>query len=89
MREIRIRQMRYEEARMKLEAELNDAFIAGELRVSVLHGIGTGVLKKMTAEAVRECGYARVVTTLVNENPGVTLVDLDPPDRSAMGRYMG
>ena len=47
MREIRIRELRYEEARARLEDELNRAFMEGEMRVHVLHGIGEGILKKI------------------------------------------
>ena len=48
MKEIYIRKMRYEEARYKLERELQDAFMEGETLVQVVHGIGEGKLKQLT-----------------------------------------
>ena len=88
MREIRIREMRYPDARARLEQELNDAFLAGELRVSVLHGIGMHTLKDMTAQVVRETGYGRIVEENFLSNPGVTLVDMFPPDESYLKSIM-
>ena len=79
--------MRMDEARGKLEGELNEAFMAGETRVNVLHGIGSGQLKQMTLEVVESYDYTRLAEVLYT-NPGVTVVDLDPPDPSAMRRYM-
>ncbi len=80
MREIRIREMRFDAARLKLEVELNEAFMAGETRVSVLHGIGSGKLRKLTETVVNDMGFGRLVTDTLDSNPGTTLVDLFPPD---------
>lgn len=87
MREIRIRELSVADARLRLDTQLNEAFMAGELRVEVLHGIGSGALRRMTRELIMECGFAKVVTDLVHENPGVTVVDLSPPSRQALRGY--
>ena len=79
--------MRVNAARSKLDAELNDAFMAGETRVRVLHGIGSGALKKMTEEAVRDCGFGKIAADIIYNNPGITVVDLFPPDRYTMRMY--
>ena len=84
MREIRIRKLGLEDARGKLECELNAAFMAGETRVRVIHGIGTGRLKELTREIVNGCGFGALVEETVFFNPGVTMVDLFPPDRQAL-----
>ena len=89
IRQIRIREMRLPAARDRLEQELNDAFLAGEQRVHVLHGIGSGALKRMTAEVVSQYDFCRLVeldATLYN--PGISVVDLFPPDPSAIRQYM-
>lgn len=89
MREIRIREMHYEEAMRKLESELQDAFLQGERQVSVLHGIGTGTLKKMTARVVSESGFAELVRDQgLYRNPGVTLVNLHPPGNHRLKQYI-
>jgi len=87
MREIRIRLMSYDEARDKLEMELNEAFMAGETRVQVLHGIGTGALKRLTEKTVRGYDFASLVEDPAVYNPGVTLVDLLPPSKSDLRKY--
>ncbi len=88
MRTIRIRQLSLEDARLILENELNEAFMSGEKRVSVLHGIGTGKLKNLTAEVARELGFAHPVPeTFIRSNPGITQLDLDSPDLSNIRRY--
>lgn len=90
MREIRIREMALEEARWKLEQELNDAFMAGESRVRVLHGIGTGRLKKMTHEVAESYDFVKIVPeSSLTYNPGITVLDLFPPDRSRMRMIRG
>jgi DNA mismatch repair protein MutS2 len=48
--EVRLRRLTVDEALMKLDRFLNDAFVAGLYRVKVIHGKGTGTLR----EAVRE-----------------------------------
>ena len=83
IREIKIRKMRAEAARSILEDELNAAFMAGEDRVRVIHGIGEGILKRLTEEVVREYDFVRLAVS-VGDNPGETLLDVFPPDKSTL-----
>ena len=48
--EIHLRRLTTDEALLKLDEYLNDAFMAGLARVRVIHGKGTGTLR----QAVRE-----------------------------------
>jgi len=48
--EIRLRQLTIDEALLKLDQYLDDAFMAGMYQVRVVHGKGTGALR----QAVRE-----------------------------------
>jgi DNA mismatch repair protein MutS2 len=50
MNEVRLRHLTVDEALLKLEQYLNDAFMAGLYQVTVIHGKGTGTLR----QAVRE-----------------------------------
>lgn len=89
MKEIRIRRLSLEEARRLLEQELNAAFLAGEERVAVIHGVGQGKLKALVETIVGECGFARIhAREALFYNAGVTLVDLFPPQRRDIAQYM-
>lgn len=81
MREIYIRRMKPSEARPRLEAELNRAFMDGLERVRVVHGIGDGVLRRLVREVVAEYDFCAVFESPLSEleNPGATQVDLYPP----------
>lgn len=48
--EVRLRQLTVDEALIKLDRYLNDAFMAGLYQVRIIHGKGTGTLR----QAVRE-----------------------------------
>jgi DNA mismatch repair protein MutS2 len=48
--EVHLRQLTVDEALLKLDQYLNDAFMAGLFQVRVVHGKGTGTLR----QAVRE-----------------------------------
>ncbi len=48
--EVRLRQMPVAEALEKLERYLNDATVAGMERVRIIHGKGTGTLKRAVLE---------------------------------------
>jgi DNA mismatch repair protein MutS2 len=48
--EIRLRHLTVDEALLKLDQYLNDAFVAGLYQVRIIHGKGTGTLR----QAVRE-----------------------------------
>ena len=50
LNEVHLRQLTVDEARLKLDQYLNDAFMAGLYQVRVVHGKGTGTLR----QAIRE-----------------------------------
>ena len=45
--EVHLRQLTVDEAILKLEQYLNDAFMAGLSQVSIVHGKGTGTLRQV------------------------------------------
>ncbi len=44
--EVRLRQLTVDEALLKLDRYLNDAFMAGFYQVKVIHGKGTGTVRR-------------------------------------------
>ena len=48
--EIRLRQLTVDEALLKLDQYLNDAFMAGLYQIRVVHGKGTGTLRQVVRE---------------------------------------
>lgn len=89
MRTIVIREMHYAEAKAKLMAELDDAFLNGESLVHVLHGIGAGALKRMTAEVIEQTEYAFLFPGFdLHANPGITKVRLETASRQIIRRHV-
>jgi len=79
MDEVRLRQLTVDEALLKLDKYLNDAFVAGFYQVRVIHGKGTGTLRQMVKEylathplvkSFRLAGYGE-------GGSGVTIVELE------------
>ena len=76
--EVHLRHLTVDEALIKLDKYLNDAFVAGLYQVRVVHGKGTGTLRQMVREQLgkhplvksyRLAGYGEGST-------GVTIVEL-------------
>ena len=76
--EIRLRRLTVDEARLKLDKYLNDAFMAGLYQVRVIHGKGTGAIRQAAREQLakhplvksyRDGGYGE-------GGAGVTIVEL-------------
>lgn len=90
LREIYIRKMGYEEAKMKLEREIHDAFMKGETLVEVVHGIGGGKLKQLTLDYVRENDFLKLFATsdFIWQNPGSTKIEILSPRKSDIKRYL-
>ena len=89
MIEIYIRKLRYEEAKYKLERELQDAFMAGETIVQVVHGIGEGKLKQLTLDVASGYDFLKVINTesFIAPNPGVTKLEIMGLDKQDLKRY--
>lgn len=76
--EVQLHRLTADEAVLKLDRYLNDAFMAGLVRVRVIHGKGTGTLRKVVSEQLskhplvnsyRLAGYGE-------GQEGVTIVEL-------------
>ncbi|MCC6824068.1 MAG: Smr/MutS family protein [Verrucomicrobia subdivision 3 bacterium] len=87
-REIYIRKMRFEEARYKLDREINEAFMNGETYVEIVHGIGEGVLKKLVEDYVKENDFLKIYNTenYIIPNPGSTKVEILGIDKQKIGK---
>ena len=78
MNELHLRRLTIDEALLKLDRYLNDAFMAGLYQVRVVHGKGTGTLRRVVREQLanhplvksfRAGGYGE-------GGAGVTIVEL-------------
>jgi len=76
--EVHLRQLTADEALLKLDKYLNDAFMAGLYQVKIIHGKGTGTLRQVAREQLakhplvksyRPGGYGE-------GGAGVTIVEL-------------
>ena len=76
--EVHLRQLTVDEALLKLDKYLNDAFMAGLYQVKVIHGKGTGKLRQVVRE--RLAGHPLVKSYRPGEygegGAGVTIVAL-------------
>jgi DNA mismatch repair protein MutS2 len=77
--ELHLRHLTVDEALLKLDKYLDDAFMAGLYQVRVIHGKGTGTLRRVVREQLakhplvklyRPAGYGE-------GGAGVTIVELD------------
>jgi len=77
--ELYLRRLTVDEALIKLDKYLNDAFIAGFYQVRIVHGKGTGTLRQMVSryltkhplvKSYRLAGYGE-------GGAGVTIVELE------------
>lgn len=87
--QIYIRQMRFDEARNKLLADIERFFFAGEREVEIVHGIGNYVLRNMAIAELGKLDYVELSADGYNPNPGSLKVKLLVPDEGAMERYRG
>ena len=78
--EVHLRRLTVDEALLKLDKYLDDAFMAGLYQIRVIHGKGTGTLRQAVREALgkhslvksyRPAGYGE-------GGAGVTIVELVP-----------
>lgn len=90
MREIYIRKLRYEDAHEKLEREIQRAFVEGETYIEIVHGIGEGVLKRMTMDYIKTQDFLRLIPRpdMIRSNPGTTLVELLAPSAEILRKYI-
>lgn len=76
--ELDLRGERYEEALIRLEKYLDDALLAGYAKVSIIHGKGTGALKKGVQQFVKN--HPRIASSRTGSmgegGSGVTILEL-------------
>lgn len=60
-RKVDLRGMNLEEATMAVEKYLDDACMAGHEEVTVIHGIGTGILKKGMTELLKKNPHVKTM----------------------------
>ena len=80
MDEIHLRRLTADEALLKLDKYLHDAFMAGLYQVRVVHGKGTGILRQKVREQLAK--HPLVKSYRLGEygegGAGVTIVELAP-----------
>ncbi len=87
-REIYIRLMRFEEARNKLLAEIEKAFLDGVKEIEVIHGIGSYTLHDMVLEECKRIAYLKPISATFHPNPGSTLFEVLSPEPHEMSAYI-
>jgi len=80
--EVHLRRLTVDEALLKLDKYLNNAFMAGLCRVRVIHGKGTGTLRQAVAEELAKHPLVKSYRAAGYEEggAGVTIVELTPRD---------
>ena len=78
--EVHIRHLTVDEALLRLEKYLNDAFMAGLYQVRVVHGKGTGTLRQMVHQQLAKHPLVKSYRPGVygEGGSGVTIVELAP-----------
>ena len=78
--EIHLRRLTVDEALLKLDQYLNDAFMAGLYQVRVVHGKGTGTLRQAVREKLTKHSLVKSYRPgdYGEGGAGVTVVELAP-----------
>ena len=76
--EVQLHRLTADEAVLKLDRYLNDAFMAGLVRVRVIHGKGTGTLRRVVSEQLSEHPLVKSyrLAGYGEGEEGVTIVEL-------------
>jgi len=76
--EVDIRGMRVEEALSVVDKFLDDALLAGLKEVRIIHGVGTGALRRGLTPFLNRHPVVQAIRSggLQGENPGVTIVEI-------------
>lgn len=78
--ELHLRRLTVDEALYRLDQYLNDAFMAGLLRVKIIHGKGTGTLRQVVHERLAHHPLVKSyhLSDYGEGGFGVTIVNLVP-----------
>lgn len=76
--EVNVRGMRVEEALQRVEKLVDEALIKGWDQIHIIHGIGTGALKRAIREYLKGFPFVRAIRSAPRDRggEGVTVVDL-------------
>ena len=76
--ELHLRRLTVDEALLKLDKYLDDAFVAGLYRVKVIHGKGTGTLRQVVREQLAKHPLVKLYRPAGYDEggAGVTIVEL-------------
>ncbi|TGK08670.1 DNA mismatch repair protein MutS [Leptospira fletcheri] len=87
---IYVRKLRFEEAYRVLDSGIQEAFLKGETLVEVVHGIGEGILKRMTEDYIQSHDFLKVLEDggLSIGNPGSTLIEIMGPSAQDLKKYL-
>ncbi|HEX74585.1 MAG TPA: DNA mismatch repair protein MutS [Dehalococcoidia bacterium] len=77
--EVHLRHLTVDEALLKLDEYLNDAFMSGLYQVRVIHGKGTGTLRQVVRELLAKHPLVKSYRpgAYGEGGAGVTIVELD------------
>ena len=77
--EVHLRHLTVDEALLKLDKFIHDAFMAGLIQVKVVHGKGTGTLRRVVKETLAKHPLVKSYHLGVygEGEAGVTIVELD------------
>ena len=78
--EVRLRHLTVDEALLKLDKYLHDAFVAGLYQVKIIHGNGTGTLRQIVREELATHPLVKSYRPgkYGEGEAGVTIVELAP-----------
>ena len=78
--ELHLRRLTVDEALLKLDKYLDDAFLAGLCQVKVIHGKGTGTLRRVVREQLARHPLVKLYRPAGYDEggAGVTIVELVP-----------
>jgi hypothetical protein len=87
-RELKVIGLRVEEALPQIDRAIDEAFLAGLKEMEIIHGAGTGRLRKAIREHLREHAFVKAFLPAGpgRGGDGVTVVEIGPSPAGASGK---